>query len=143
MRAFPRFPASRGASGGALPAICSRRANAAGKPLPADFGRPAPRVPIAFRQRPLAAATNHSALETNVSNQNRSHRRSKVLGFIIAETVAVGVLLLAGTFVLAARPINSLVITTLNVVMLAAAGGVAIIPILFFAFTPVLPRERR
>jgi hypothetical protein len=82
-------------------------------------------------------------LETNVSNQNRSHRRSKVLGFIIAETVAVGVLLLAGTFVLAARPINSLVITTLNVVMLAAAGGVAIIPILFFAFTPVLPRERR
>jgi hypothetical protein len=82
-------------------------------------------------------------LETNVSNQNRSRRRSKVLGFIIAETVAVGVLLMAGVLVLAAHPINSMVITTLNVVMLAAAGSVAVIPILFFAFTPVLPRARR
>ena len=87
--------------------------------------------------------TKHSALENNFSNQNRSRRRSKVLGFIIAETVAVSVLLLAGTFVLAARPVNSMVITSLNVVMLAAAGGAAIIPILFFAFTPLLPRERR
>jgi hypothetical protein len=86
---------------------------------------------------------NHTALETNVSDKNRSRRRSKVLGFIIAETVAVGVLLLAGVLALSARPVNSMVITALNVVMLAAAGGVAIIPILFFAFTPVLPRGRR
>lgn len=138
--AFLRFPANRRASGRALPALRSRSQNSAAEPLPTDFGRSAP---IAFRQRPLAALTNHSALETNFSNQNRSRRRSKVLGFIIAETVAVGVLLLAGMIVLSARPVNSIVITTLNVVMLAAAGSVAVIPILFFAFTPVLPRERR
>ena len=78
-----------------------------------------------------------------MSDLNRARRRSKVLGFIIAETVALGVLLLAGTFVLSACPVNSLVITALNVVMLAAAGGVAIIPILFFAFAPILPRDPR
>ena len=82
-------------------------------------------------------------METNASDQNRSRRRSKVHGFIVAETVALGVLLLAGTFVLSARPVNSIVITALNVVMLAAAGSVAVIPILFFAFTPILPRGRR
>jgi hypothetical protein len=82
-------------------------------------------------------------LETNFSDQNRSRRRSKVLGFIIAETAALGVLLLAGTFVLSAGPVDSIVITALNVVMIAAAGGVAIIPIFFFALTPVLPRGPR
>ena len=78
-----------------------------------------------------------------MSVQKRSRRRSKFLGFIIAETVAVGVLLLAGILVLSASPVNSIVTTALNVVMLAAAGGVAIIPILFFALTPILPRDPR
>jgi hypothetical protein len=77
------------------------------------------------------------------TNQNQSRRRSKLLGFIIAETVAIAVLLLAGTCVLLARPVNSTVITALNIVMFAAAGGVATIPILFFAFAPILPRGHR
>ena len=76
-------------------------------------------------------------------DQNQSRRRSKVLGFIIAETVAIVILLLAGTFVLSARPVNSTVITALNVVMVAAAVGVATIPIFFFALAPILPRSRR
>jgi hypothetical protein len=79
----------------------------------------------------------------NISSQNDSRRRSKILGFIIAETVAIGVLLLAGLFVLSARPVNSTVITALNVVMFAAASGVATIPIFFFALAPILPRSRR
>jgi hypothetical protein len=78
-----------------------------------------------------------------MSDHKRSQRRSKFLGFIIAEAVAVGVLLLAGIVVLSASPVNSIVTTALNVVMLAAAVGVAIIPILFFALTPVLPRGPR
>ena len=77
-----------------------------------------------------------------MSDQNRSRRRSKFLGFIIAEAVAIGVLLLAGMFVLAAHPVNSTVVTALNVVLFAAAGGVAAIPILFFAFAPILPRSK-
>jgi hypothetical protein len=78
-----------------------------------------------------------------MSNQNHSRRRSKVRGFIIAETVAIGVLLLAGAFVLAAGPVHGMVSTVLNVVMFAAAAGVATIPILFFAIAPILPRSGR
>jgi len=76
-------------------------------------------------------------------DQNHSRRNRKILGFVIAETVAIGILLLAGTFVLSVRPVDSTVITALNVVMLAAAGGIATIPILFFAFAPILPRGPR
>jgi len=82
-------------------------------------------------------------LETNIPDQNHSRRRNNVRGFIIAETVALGVLFLAGAFALSARPVNSTVITALNVVMLAAAVGVATIPIFFFALAPILPRSKR
>jgi hypothetical protein len=91
----------------------------------------------------VSLADESPALETNIPDQNRSRRRNKVRGFIIAETVALGVLFLAGAFALSARPVNSTVITALNVVMLAAAVGVATIPIFFFALAPVLPRSKR
>jgi hypothetical protein len=81
-------------------------------------------------------------LEIKMSEENHSRRR-KVLGFIIAETVAIAVLLVAGTFGLWAHSVDSTVTTALNIVMLAAAGGVATIPILFFALPAVLPRDRR
>ena len=78
-----------------------------------------------------------------MSDQNQSRRRSKIIGFVIAEAVAIGVLLLVAAFVVVTRPIDPAVITTLNVVMLAAAGGVATMPIFFFALAPILPRSRR
>jgi EamA domain-containing membrane protein RarD len=78
-----------------------------------------------------------------MSDQNHSRRRSKLLGFIIAETVSLVILLVAGTFLVAARPVDSTAITALNVLMLVAAGCVATIPILFFALAPILPRSRR
>ena len=81
-------------------------------------------------------------MENNVPNQKHPRQRRSLRGFIIAEAAALGVVLLTGIFVLSARPANSIVITALNVVMFAAAGDVAIIPIFFFAFTPLLPRER-
>jgi len=66
-----------------------------------------------------------------------------VLGFIIAEAVAIIVLLLAGTLIVTARAVDSRVVMALNVVMFAAAGGVATIPIFFFALAPILPRSKR
>lgn len=75
--------------------------------------------------------------------QNGSLSRSKVRAFIIAEAVAISILLLAGTLVLFAGPVRSTLVTALNVVMFAAAVGVAALPIFFFAFAPVLPRSRR
>ena len=83
------------------------------------------------------------ALEMNIRNQNHSRRRNKLRGFIIAETVALGVLFLAGAFALSAHPVNAAVVAGLNVVMLAAAVSVATIPIFFFAFAPILPRSKR
>ena len=66
-----------------------------------------------------------------------------MLGFIIAEAVAIIVLLLAGTLIVTARAVDSRVVMALNVVMFAAAGGVATIPIFFFALAPILPRSKR
>ena len=74
---------------------------------------------------------------------NDSPSRGKVRSFIIAETAAISILLLAGALVLSADPVDSTLVTALNVVMFAAALGVAAIPIFFFAIAPILPRTRR
>jgi uncharacterized protein involved in response to NO len=76
-------------------------------------------------------------------HQNDSLSRRKVRAFIIAETVAISILVLAGTLVLSAGSVKSTFVTALNVVMFAAALGVAALPIFFFAFAPILPRSRR
>ena len=78
-----------------------------------------------------------------MSDGSRSRRRSKVFGFIIAETVAIVILLLAGTFVVSTHPVDSTVVMALNVVMLAAVCSIAAIPIIIFAFAPILPRDPR
>jgi hypothetical protein len=75
--------------------------------------------------------------------QNRSQSRRKVRAFLIAETVAMSILLVAGTLILSAGPVNSTLVTALNAVMLAAAVSVAAIPIFLFAFAPILPRSGR
>ncbi len=78
-----------------------------------------------------------------MSDENHSRRRGKVVWFIVTEGAAIMILLVAGTSVLLARPVDSTVMTALNVVMLAAAGAVATIPIFFFASAPILPRSGR
>jgi hypothetical protein len=69
--------------------------------------------------------------------------RTKVIGFIIAESVAVGVLLIAGSFAVLGRWSDSTLALSINIVTIAAAAAVALIPILFFAIAPVLPRADR
>ena len=68
-------------------------------------------------------------------------RRSKLIGFIITEASAIGVLLLAGAFALSSRLANSTLALSVNIVTIAAAAAVAMIPIIFFAIAPILPRE--
>ena len=68
--------------------------------------------------------------------------RSKVIAFIIAETVALGVLLVAGLFAVLGRWTDATLTLSINIVTIAAAFAVAIIPILFFAIIPVLPGRR-
>jgi hypothetical protein len=67
-------------------------------------------------------------------------RRRKVIAFLVSETLAIGALLLTGTVAVLARPAHDNIIPALNVAMIAAAAAVALIPIIFFAVAPVLPR---
>ena len=69
-----------------------------------------------------------------------NQRRSKVFGFIIAEASAVGLLLVAGAVALSLKPANPTVAWSIDIITIAAAAAAAIIPILFFAIVPVLPR---
>jgi hypothetical protein len=70
-------------------------------------------------------------------------RRNKVVGFIITEAVAIGLLLIAGTFALSLKPADPNLAWSINIATIAAAAAVAIIPIIYFAIAPVLPREDR
>lgn len=69
----------------------------------------------------------------------RRHR-SKVIGFIIAEASAIGLLLLAGSFAVSFRLTDATLALLVNGVTIIAAAAVAIIPIAFFAVAPILPR---
>jgi hypothetical protein len=70
-------------------------------------------------------------------------RRRKGVGFIIAEASAIGFLLVAGAFAVSLKPADPTLALWINIATIAAAVAVTIIPILFFAIAPVLPREDR
>jgi hypothetical protein len=81
----------------------------------------------------------------DMSDQNKKsgllrRRRSKVIGFIIIEASAISLLLLSGTFALSSRLADSTLAMSVNIVTIAAASAAAMIPIVFFAIAPVLPR---
>ena len=86
---------------------------------------------------PTTAAKQMSHLTEKSPILRRS--RNKVIGFIISEASAIGVLLLAGTVALSVRVTDSTLAMSINVLTIAAAAAVAIIPILFFAIAPILP----
>jgi len=68
--------------------------------------------------------------------------RSKVIGFIIAEASAIGLLLLAGSFAVSFRLTDATLAWLVNGVTIIAAAAVAILPIVFFAVAPILPGRR-
>ncbi len=68
--------------------------------------------------------------------------RNKVIGFIIAEASAIGLLLLAGSFAVSFRLTDATLALLVNGVTIIAAAAVAIIPIVFFAVAPILPGRR-
>ena len=78
-------------------------------------------------------------LDQNAKSGLLLRRRSKVIGFLIAEASAIGLLLLVGSLALLVRLSDSTLTLVVNVVTIAAAAAVAIIPIIFFAVAPVLP----
>jgi hypothetical protein len=69
--------------------------------------------------------------------------RNKVVGFIIAEAIAIGLLLVTGAFAMLVRWSDSTLALSINVLTIAAAAAVALIPIIYFAIAPILPRDNR
>jgi len=70
-------------------------------------------------------------------------RRAKLIGFIIAEASAIGVLLLSGTLALSMKPADPTLALLITVLTIVAGAAVAMIPIIFFAIAPILPRADR
>ena len=68
--------------------------------------------------------------------------RGKLIGFIITEASAIGLLLLAGIFAVSLKPTDPTLALSINIVTIVAAAAVVIIPIAFFAITPILPGRR-
>jgi len=82
-----------------------------------------------------------------ISDQNAKsglllRRRNKMIGFLIAEASAIGLLLLVGSLALTLRITDSTLVLSINILTIAAGVAVAIIPIIFFAIAPVLPGGR-
>ncbi len=69
--------------------------------------------------------------------------RNKVVGFMIAEAAAFGLLLITGAFALSLKPADPTVAWSINLATIVAATAVAIIPIIYFAIAPVLPHDNR
>lgn len=69
--------------------------------------------------------------------------RNKVVGFIIAEAIAIGLLLVTGAVALSLKPADPTLAWSINIATIAAAAAVALIPIIYFAIAPVLPLDNR
>jgi len=72
-----------------------------------------------------------------------AHRRSKLISFIIAEASAIAIFFLAGSVALALKPTDPTLLLSIDIITVAAASAVALLPILFFAIRPILPRGER
>jgi hypothetical protein len=71
------------------------------------------------------------------------HRRTKLISFLIAETSAIAAFFLAGSIALTLKPTDPTLLLSINIITVAAASAVTILPILFFAVRPLLPRGER
>ena len=70
-------------------------------------------------------------------------RRAKLIGFLITEASAIGVLLLSGALALSIKPADPTLALLINVLTILAGAAVAMVPIIFFAIAPILPRADR
>jgi len=78
--------------------------------------------------------------ETALSNQ---WRKMKFHRFIVCESAALGALLALAIVGLSFDPTNAAVAWIINIFAIASAVTAALIPIIFYAFTPTLPEIER
>jgi len=80
--------------------------------------------------------------ETDQAQLN-ARRRAKFTAFVISESAALAILLPLLVLGTLRRFSDPALATSLNVLTIAAAAAVAIIPILFYALTPTIPSGGR
>jgi len=73
----------------------------------------------------------------------RRRRKAKLRRFLLCEAIALAVLLPLAIVGLAHRPSDAAMLWILNIFTIASAVAAAVIPILFYAFTPTLPEIER
>jgi hypothetical protein len=106
--------------------------------------------PQAVRQapRPVAAPSPQEDFfqmfaESGETAVMRHRRKAKLRRFLVCEATALAVLLPLAIIGLAHRPSNVAVLWIMNIFTIASAVVAAVIPILFYAFTPTLPEIER
>ena len=107
---------------------------------------PAKPASPAVRQasRPVAAPSPQEDFfemlaESGETAARRRRRKAKFRRFLVCEAAALSVLLPLAIIGLASRPSNAAVLWIMNIFTIASAVAAALIPILFYAFTPTLP----
>ena len=73
----------------------------------------------------------------------KRRRKTKMRRFIVCESVALAVLLPLVILGLSHRPDNVALLWIMNISTIASAVAAALLPIIFFAFTPTLPEIER
>src|ERR1700730_954969 len=126
-------------------------------PAPSPSARPAPPVkPVHETRAPVARAkidilqrvavkttsTRPAQMEMFSAKEMRSGkpRRSKFMRLMVAEAVALAVLLPSATLVLTRYLTDPTLILITNIVAITAAVTAAMIPIILFAIAPTIPR---
>jgi hypothetical protein len=126
------------------------QSSSASSQAPATANQPiVPRVPAqtqSVRATPRAFPVQHLQPEffeilaqNTESAVSKRRQKSKFRRFVVCESAAVAVLLPLAIIGLLDRPSNTALLWIMNLSTIAMAIAVALIPILFYAFTPTLP----
>lgn len=140
-RALLRPPWNGAAPFCAFSALRCGGPNSATRHSAKNFCRRARLATIPSRQRPVITSNFLSLIISDPNGKSAllQRRRRKVIGFIIAEVSAIGVLLLTGALALSLRQADPSLALSVNILTIVAAVAVAATPIIFFAIAPILP----
>ena len=123
-------------------------------PIPEPPAKPvAPAAPVREQSSPEtprpAAVSNPQAdffetfAQTGETALSKRRRKAKMRRFIACESAALAVLLPLAILGLARHPDNVALVWIMNISTITSAVAAALLPILFFAFTPTLPEIER
>ena len=119
-------------------------------PRPIAVAKPArqAQAPIAESPRPVAVSNRQADFfemfaQSGETALSKRRRKAKMRRFIVCESAALAILLPLVILGLSHRPDNVALLWIMNISTIASAVTAALLPIIFFAFTPTLPEIER